>query len=53
MARQGPWRSYSLVHDRGQMFILPIGKDHLVLVGRAEFNLGAVLTALETLEEAL
>lgn len=53
MARHGAWRTFSLVHDRGQMFILPIGKDHLVLVGRSEFNLGAVLTALETLEEAL
>ena len=53
MARQGAWRSYSLVHDRGQLFVIPIGRDHIVLAGRSEFNLGAVHKTLETLEEAI
>lgn len=51
--QRGPWRSYTLEHDRGHLFIVPVGDDHLVVVGRTDFNLGAVLTALATLEEEL
>jgi hypothetical protein len=53
LARRGSWRSYTLTHDRGQCFIIPVGRDFIVLVGRSEFNLGAVLTVLATLEEDL
>lgn len=53
LERGGPWRSYTLEHDRGHLFIVPVGRDHLVVVGRTGFNLGAVLTALATLEEEL
>lgn len=53
LARRGAWRSYTLVHDRGQCLIIPVGRDFIVLVGRSEFNLGAVLTVLATLEEDL
>lgn len=53
MGRHGSWRSYAMTHDRGQLFVVPVGRSHIVLAGRSQFNLGAVLTALETLEEAL
>ena len=53
LERGGPWRSYTLEHDLGHLFIVPVGRDHLVVVGRTGFNLGAVLTALATLEEEL
>lgn len=51
--RVGGWRSCSVQHERGHVFVIPFGRDHLVLVGRTEFNLGAILSALASLEEAL
>lgn len=53
LRRHGTIRSYYLNHDEGQMFLFPVGRDTIVVVGRTNLNLGAVFTALAALEEEL
>lgn len=53
LRRHGSIRSYYLRHDRGQMFLFPVGRDTIIIVGQTDLNLGAVFTALAALEEEL
>lgn len=53
LARQGDWRSYTLIHDQGQLLVTPVGGDFIVVAGRSEFNLGAAYATLASLEEEL
>lgn len=53
LRRSGDLRSYYLAHTQGQLFLLSVGSDTLIVMGSAELNLGAVFTTFSTLKEEI
>ncbi len=53
LGKSGHLRSYYLGHSRGQLFLLPLGQDTIMVVGNPELNIGAIFAALSMLKEEL
>lgn len=51
LEKSGELRSYYLAHDRGQLFIFPLGPNTLMVIGQPELSLGVVLSTLAALKE--
>jgi hypothetical protein len=53
LKRSGDLRSYYLAHTQGQLFLLTLGSDTLIVMGSSEVNLGAVFATLSTIKEEI
>lgn len=53
LRRSGGLRSYYLSHTQGQLFLLPLESDTLLVVGSPEVNTGLIFATLATLKEEL
>lgn len=53
LRRSGSLRSFYLAHARGQFFLLPFGRDTIVVFASPELNVGALFATLRALKEEL
>lgn len=53
LRRSGHLRSYYLSHSKGQLFLLPVGQDIIVVAGTPSLNVGEIFSTHNSLESEI